>query len=916
MPYSLNRQVFLIAIFSVCLYLCLFLFSSAVSAASAATVGRIEIHGLHSIEREEMLNMLGFKEGDSLDAKTIETAIKRSFRKGIFDSISIESSDDTPSLVTVQVREKEMIRKIIVQGNYPLSARRVRELLLLKEGEMMRFDLVDQASAELRAHFALLGFPDAKIEIMPTETAKHHLQVILTVTIEVGTPLIVKDLKIIGTDLIAINDLKISAGDIYDQVKVGKELQRIKDRLKKDGYYKPAVGPYNFQSNILTIAINPGKKLQTVIDGNSALSVKRLEKETPFFDGEVFSDEAVDEAVSRMTSLYHKEGYPFAQIAAVASSDEQEVQVTFFVYEGKNTKVRAIEFSGATITPKNLQSVLALKEGGAYNPDLRESDRNTLRDYYSTLGFLNASVKEIETRIDDASGSVDLVVSIDEGMKTTIGAIDIKGVTKEKRENLLALISIKEGNPYNEIEISDARYKILDQYAREGYASIDVAVERVVDKNTVAVSFTITENKKKTIGKTVVAGNERTRYRVIKREIEHAEGSPYSVSLLAQERQKLYKLGLFSEVEIEASDAEGDKKDLLVRVKEGNAGTFEFGFGYAEYEQFRSFFEVGYRNLFGMNRQGLLRTEISSLEQRFMLQYIEPRFLGTSLPLRVIYLHEHKKEISIPSDVIRYKLARDTLSAGIEKKITDSLRGEFYYEFSLVKTTDVQPDVVLSRQDVGTLVISSIRSSLIFDTRDNPFEPKKGIHAEIAVKIASPVLLSETHFYKLNASVRSFHQLSKRIVLGLSAQGGIATGFGNSTELPIVERYFLGGRSSVRGYEQDMLGPKGSDGNPTGGNLFVMGSVELRTDVGRNVSIVPFFDFGNVWVKAGDFSPSDIRYTAGIGLRYATPVGPLRIDYGFKLNRGTICEERTAPSPPHCYPESPGELHFSIGHAF
>ena len=127
------------------------------------------------------------------------------------------------------------------------------------------------------------------------------------------------------------------------------------------------------------------------------------------------------------------------------------------------------------------------------------------------------------------------------------------------------------------------------------------------------------------------------------------------------------------------------------------------------------------------------------------------------------------------------------------------------------------------------------------------------------------------------------------------ARGGIAYGFGKTTELPIVERYFLGGRSSVRGYEQDMLGPKGSDGNPTGGNAFVTGNVELRTDVGRNISIVPFFDFGNVWINTSDFSPTDLKYTTGIGLRYATPVGPLRVDYGYKLNRDDICVDREQP---------------------
>lgn len=863
-----------------------------------------------------MLDMLGFREGGSLDAEIIRSAIKRAFRKGIFDNISIEASDSVPSVVTVQVREKDMVRKVELEGTYPLSARKVKELLLLKEGEVMRYDLIDQTVAELKASFADHGFPEAKIDISAAHDEKRYHNITLRVSINAGPAQVIKDVRIVGTDIVGAGDLRLSANDIYDQSKLRKELQRIREQLKKDGYFRPMTGSYSFQEGILAVPIDPGKRLVTVLDGNSAISTRRLEKEMPFFNGEVFNDEAVDEAVNRMLALYHAEGYALAQIAPVVRSDQQQILVTFFVYEGRQVKVRTIRFTGATLPPGVLQSVLELKEGGLYNPVLRQRDRDTLGEYYAALGYLEVAVGEIEAKTDEASGNMDLVVPIDEGMLTTIDTLDIKGGAQEKREQLLVLIALREGQPYNEVEISNARFRIIEHYAREGFAGVDVVVQRTIENHRARILFTIAEGRRMILGKIIIAGNEKTKYRVIKRELAHKEDSPYSFNILGQESQKLYKLGLFNDVDIETIDAGGVKKDLLVRVKEGNTGSFEFGFGFADYEHFRSFFEIGYRNLFGLNRQGLFRTELSSLERRFILQYTEPWFLGTSLPLRVLFLHENKKELTIPAREIRYQLERNTVNVGIEKKLTDYLKGELYYEFSVVKTTDVQPDVVLSREDVGTLAISSVRSSLIFDTRDNPFEPRKGLLAGITVKIASPVLLSETHFTKTTAYVSLFQQLQKRVVLGLSARGGIAYGFGQTDELPIVERYFLGGRSSVRGYEQDMLGPKGSDGNPTGGNAFVMGSVELRTDIGRSISIVPFLDFGNVWIKASDFSPTDIKYTAGIGLRYATPVGPLRVDYGYKLKRDDICVDRTAPMPPKCSPESPGAIHFSIGHAF
>jgi outer membrane protein insertion porin family len=294
--------------------------------------------------------------------------------------------------------------------------------------------------------------------------------------------------------------------------------------------------------------------------------------------------------------------------------------------------------------------------------------------------------------------------------------------------------------------------------------------------------------------------------------------------------------------------------------------------------------------------------EASSLERRLVLQYTEPWFLGSPQPLKTFFFYENKKELNLTNGDILYKLNRYVLTAGTEKNVSKTTKVSLFYEFSLVHTWDVQPDVVLTREDTGTLAISSIKPGLIYDTRDNPFDPRKGFLAGASAKIATFLLLSEVNFAKLEVYGSHFRSLGRRVTLALAARGGIAYGLGKTTELPIVERFFLGGGTTVRGYDQDTLGPKGADGNPTGGNAFLMGNVELRTNVGKGIGLVPFLDMGNVWVKAREIDPADLKYTAGLGLRYATPVGPLRVDYGFKLNR-----ERD---------ESIGALHFSIGHAF
>jgi outer membrane protein insertion porin family len=220
----------------------------------------------------------------------------------------------------------------------------------------------------------------------------------------------------------------------------------------------------------------------------------------------------------------------------------------------------------------------------------------------------------------------------------------------------------------------------------------------------------------------------------------------------------------------------------------------------------------------------------------------------------------------------------------------------------VVKTFDVKPDVVLSKDDTGTLEISSITPSIAYDTRDNPFDPQRGVFTGVSVKLATSSLLSETDFIKATVHGSAYRKLARWIVLAISLKGGLAQGFNDTDELPLVERFFLGGRNTVRGFDQDELGPKGEDGTPTGGNAFLSGSLELRTHIIGGWRLVPFVDAGNVWVEPEDVDPEDLRFTAGLGLQYNTPIGPIRLDYGHKIER-----EKD---------ESRGEVHFSIGHAF
>lgn len=868
---------------------------------NAAVVSSIEMKGLHSIDKDEFLGMFGVRPGDTIDGEKVRVGIKRAFLKNIFDDISVYVPDGESPQVIITVREKDYIDKIQISGSYEVSRKAIERLFLFKEDTVMRYDLIEKAKSELGNALIQYGFPDSEINIK-AEPAKGPYRINLHLEVYTGKPLVVRRIVISGAEQDIKGEMKLSEGDIYDQTVLSKDLKRIKDFYKKSRHYNPVVGPYTFKDGELTVHVMPGKRLNLTVNGNNALSEKTLLKEVSFFELEEFTDDLVGEAIERMLSAYHEKGYAYAQIAPVLEERDEEITVTFFVFEGEKIKVKTVRYKGVTLPVKTLEEIMLSKAGGIYIPAHLEKDRETVREFYVALGYLESEVAAIEAKIDESAAAAELTVTVHEGERTLISFLDITGTTPAIKKDLESLMGIKQGDPYNEVDISDARFRILDYYNNKGYPHIEVTVSRVIEDRKASVVFNISEGLLKKFGKTIIVGNKKTRHEVINRELVHKEGDPYSFRTLAGDRHKLYKLGLFTDVDIESLDADKDSKDILIKVSEANAGSVEFGFGYAEYEQFRGFIELSYRNFWGMNRQGVLKLEMSSLEKRYILQYHEPWFLGRPLPFRMFFMYEDKKEINVDGRETRYQIKRYTATAGIEKRISENIRAELYYEFSLIRTFDVLPDVILSREDQGTLAISSIRTSFVYDTRDNPFEPRKGVLAGISLKIASPFLLSETDFKKLTISGSTFHRLSRRITLALSLRGGVAYGTSKNQELPIVERFFLGGRSSVRGYEQDSLGPKGVDGNPTGGNAYVAGNLEFRTTLTKSLGLVTFFDLGNVWVTASDIKNPGLKYTAGLGLRYVTPVGPLRVDYGVKLNK-----ERD---------ESQSEIHFSIGHAF
>jgi outer membrane protein insertion porin family len=889
---------------ALCLSLASYFITPSVSMASEAktVVEEIEVRGLTRISGGELIDLISIERGDIIDGDKLREGVRRVFKKGIFYDLKVEAEPYKDGIKLIYTAEEmPLVKKVLIEGNKSLSSGELKKALLYKEGVEFRREFLDSAVSRLYGRYRDKGFPDAKIET--DVEAKTKGAVIVRIRIDEGAPQIIKALNMPNEFKSYIHT---KAGDVFDKGKVEKDIKKLSEYFKKLDYINPLIGPYKFSDGVLAIPINLGRRLEVLFEKNEAISRKRLLRELPFMEEGDVTEESVEEAAEKIRNLYLSEGYYNANVASAYEVDEDYISVTFFIFEGERIFLRDVRFSGNTISEEALKSIMPFREKKPFNAALLEESKDALIIFYNALGYLQADVTEVKKVLNDGDNGIRLEFVIKEGRQTLIKSVRVSGNRNVSGSDIQRVLHLNENMPYNIIDIRDARYRIQSLYSDRGYMDARIEVQSTIYDDKAFLDYMITENRPSVVGKIIIRGNIKTKDKIIRRELTLKEGETYNYGEVLNTRDRLYRLGLFSEVKIdiiEPDDKEKeDIKDMLISLKESAQGAVEMSVGYGDYERFRGSVELRYRNIGGYNRQAGIRAEISSVEEKYALDFREPRlFNNPALPLNVSLSKESRRALNIETKEVLYKIDKTSFIAGVEKELKKGLKASLMYEYSFNNTTDVMPGVILSREDTGTLAISSISPSLFYDLRDNPFDPTSGSLYGVTLKFASKAYLSESEFIKGTFQSSWFFPLKKGIVFALSLKGGVAHSFGETDELPLIERFFLGGRTTVRGYGHDLLGPKGVDDTPTGGNVFALVNGEFRIPVYKGFGIVTFVDAGNVWIRSNDVDAT-LKYTAGLGLRYRTPVGPLRIDYGHKLKK----EEG----------ESAGEVHFSFGQAF
>lgn len=717
----------------------------------------------------------------------------------------------------------------------------------------------------------------------------------------------------------------------------------------------------------LLLSVTPGARVRVVFRGDPLPPEKRVALVPIEREGSVDED-LLEDATNRIEDYLRSQGYRDALAPHVREESGGELVVTFDVRRGAEYRVDRLEISGnASLPLSDLAPALRLRDGQPFSESKLDADIAAIEDLYHRRGFVDAKARAAEesSPADPLTGVVALRVRIvvTEGTRTVVADVRIQGNSTVAEADLKEAIGLQPGRPYLDTQLALDRDVLQSRYADLGYpsATVDAAPNFSADRTTASPIFTIREGTRTFVDHVLIVGNVRTSTATIERELQLKAGDPLSETAKIESRRRLAALGLFRRIQVsDVGHGDETRRDLLVTVEESPATTMVFGSGFEGRLRVvrtvaegtsdrldvapRGSFQISRRNLFGKNRSVSLFTSVSvrlrkeqvfaddatltpndqfaAPEYRVIGTYIEPRVFNSPADAQLTGVLEQQARSS-------FNFARRGISAEIKRQVTRDVQLFGNYQLQRTRLFDaiINPaDQPLIDRLFPQVRLSSVSASAIRDTRDDVVDPGAGGYLSANLQLAGRRIGSEVGFAKTFLRAQLFRTIphEKRLVFAGNASLGVATGFARDVvqtdgtgvvttrtvaDLPASERFFAGGDTTVRGFSLDALGRPDTldvDGIPKGGNATVILNAEIRATVWPSIQAVGFFDAGNVFSLATDLDVTELRGAVGVGVRYRSPVGPIRVDIGFKMHREEIAGRR----------EGLTALHISLGQAF
>jgi outer membrane protein insertion porin family len=719
--------------------------------------------------------------------------------------------------------------------------------------------------------------------------------------------------------------LPLKPGDTFDK-------RKLKDALLavwKTGYFNDikldvSAVPLPGTGYQLTVLVSEKPAVREIkLEGNAELSRDDLKETIEVKQFQILDPEGVRKSAKKMQEKYVEKGYFLAEVSwRLDPLPNNEVNVVFVINEHAKVTVKEIRFVGNhAVSTDDLKGAMITQEGsfwsflssaGTYREDAFARDEYVLQGLYYDRGYLYVKFGKAAIELSPDRRFIFITIPIEEGDPYDIGKIDVSGDLLEPKEKLLALVETRPGKRFSKTILQRDLQVLADVYKDKGYAYANVTPDTDVhaEAKIVDVNFSFQKGNLVTIEKIEMVGNTRTRDKVIRREMRINEGDLYSGTGIRVSKARITALGYFDSVEINTRRGSADDKMVVeVTVKEKLTGTFQLGFGFAGGENFFGQAQLSQNNLFGYGHTATLSFQISSLRQLFQLSYLDPYFLDTSWTASVDL---YRSELIFTG--FDRQAVGGALTGGYE--IFEDLRFFSTYTLENVNVISTGTTTLQLRNQFTAGRTSSIRFSFNYDKRDNRLFPTNGHLESASAEFATSLLGSQNLFQRYRLIERRYRPL----FWGLVAKVNLSLGYIKATDplnrpVSISEKFFAGGINSIRGYSLRSISPTkkifasrdpdaGILDYAVGGNKELITNWEIEFPIVESAGLrgVLFYDMGNVFAENENFFQSSQRPDAngngtlplglflstGFGVRWFSPLGPLRFEVGFPLTRRPI----------------------------
>lgn len=936
------------------------LFASSLRAKDASVEGqrvaevRVVDEGGNTVP--EKVPVLALEAGKPFDFAAERESLRTLYRMGDYSDIRVTAAPEAEGLrVDFIVRRNFYYNVVRIEGlKPPPTAPAGLAALRLGLGEPYRESGFREAIERLRETLRDEGLFQANVTwaLNPHEDTR---QMDVTVTVDPGPRARVGDVTMSNKtpypDRQLLHRSKISEKKAVTAALLSRASERLKKFLVDQGYLGAQVlitpGNYDAQSNRvpLKFAVTAGPRVRIEING-ARLSKSARRRLLPMYAEGAVDQDLLQEGRRNLRSYFQSQGYfnVDVQVQSQEPAEENprgERVISYEITRGDHFRLSGVAFNGnkyfgSKLLSRRLQLLPAsFASSGRFSQQLLRADTDSIRGLYLANGFRDA---QVSSTVDDQYGGKknNLFVSfhIVEGPQTRVGDLRIDGNHAIGTDALLAVTGSTPGQPYSESGVASDRNNILALYYNEGFPAAGFHEEVLpgAKPNEVRLVYHITEGNRVEVAKVLLTGYQYTRPGIIARQVEMQPGEPLRQGDVAKTQRQLYNLGVFNRVQIAPQNPDGTdpEKAVVVEVQEGQRYTIGYGFGF-EVQRIaggatnpsgtilsaspRGIFEIARANMFGRAQTLSFKTRVSSLEYRVLLGYTADNFLTKrNLSLQLTGFANKTQDINT------FTSTRFEGGLQMVQQLSPSSSVLYRYFYRRVKASDLNQTI--NPEQIPLLsqptLVSGFGITYARDRRDNPGDATHGTFNTVDFSDAIKRIGSSASFLRGYFQNSSFHSFGRAFVVARSVRFGVEQPLGKTVApsdpscipstageiscvtIPLPERFFAGGGTSLRGFGLNQAGPRDPvTGFPVGGLALLVFNQELRFPmrlpfVGSRLGGTLFYDAGNVYSDVNHISLrwkssslTDLNYfshTVGFGLRYPTPIGPVRVDFGYQLN--------------------------------